>query len=200
MNVEQLRGESHWSMPDDIRGKCDKDVAAYEACSCVQHALRRQLPDSSSHSVQAYLGSVMGHLLEFEKGCPAMRAWAALKLHRAANLVLCNALTLWVVECHQGPDAQVVGVQKMRRVDPHVRGYVLHGAIEDGRASRPGAVAQAAGGSRSKHLGRWQSQEMECYRATSRLSFWRSQVLSVACDSARVGRPGKDLSRGFVTD
>lgn len=91
------------------------------------------------------------------------------------------------------------GFAKKRRMDFHVKQYVLADAVQSGSASSCSNAAKSLNGNVAPNSGlKWRGQEMSAYRAASILAFSSVGSVSVALDGARIGRPAKEILAGFI--
>ena len=95
-------------------------------------------------------------------------------------------------EWHRSESAHLQSLTKRKRIDFHVKQFVLKGAVEAGLASTVGQSSQSAAIDRALSV-RWRESEMSAYRASTILAFKAVDTLSICFDCARLGKPAKEV-------
>lgn len=200
--VAPFRDESHWEVGERISGKCAKELVDGR-CKCLHDLFAARLPrqdDDISH--QWYSALVIQHLLSHNTSeCDAITAWVLQKVIKLANAMEGSVAEWAAFDWHLSDEAVVHGLLRKRRLDFHARQFCLQGSVMSGRASTSAEAGRAMGAvsSASQPIA-WRAADLQALRASSRMSFSNSQVLSCAVDGARIGRPLVEMLLGLISD
>ena len=119
---------------------------------------------------------------------------------KALSLAVDERATEWGEQAWQkGVHAAVPGPSKRRRIDPHVKAWVVQEAVQQGQQHSSSAAANALEPGVGAGQRQWREKEMSCVRAAMHLSFANPQSLSVCWDGMRLGNPAKEYLLAAVS-
>lgn len=178
---------------------CTIEPVVQGRCVCLQKALRQGHGDGPIASPQHLLYRKVV-VLSTLRACLAVRGWLRRCLQELATEVEERTHVWGDFNWHTGPDAHIVMPGgKRRRVDFHVKQAAIKGAILSGKHPTPAAASRAMDGCDASQGYKWMVSEVAAYRAQSLLNFRKQQVLAIAIDAGRIGKPAKELLVGFVS-
>ena len=170
---------------DELDGEC-------EHVRSLQAGFRQR---AEQESPQAFLASAIATLYA-HRYCSAVAQQVGAIAEQVASGMERDASHWGDSDWHRSRVANLTCRARSRRVDPHVREYVLRQGLEQGHGTTPGQLAKGTAAVHRSQAVQHREQEMSAYRASSVLSFERSQVISVCCDAARLGRPAREILLG----
>ncbi|CAE7236830.1 unnamed protein product [Symbiodinium sp. CCMP2456] len=187
-----LRAQTSLGMleiPAEIAQMCSAEPLEGERCACV----RRFLAQSAVDEV-AWHENILRKLQELF----VARKCAALATHmsdvlKVLSLAVDERATEWGEHAWQkGVHAAVPGPTRRRRIDPHVKAWVVQEAVQQGQQQSSSAAANALEPGVGAGQRQWREKEMSCVRAAMHLSFANPQSLSLCWDGMRLGNPAKE--------
>lgn len=201
LQVADVEALAMWDIPPHAMEKCNKGNDAYGLCECLQPALADPgLSQSADMAPQLFMHR---KAMALARALPCNAAAAALRIvvdELAAAIH--NSVDTWAEgDWPRGENAIVLSEssQKKRRVDFHVRQYVVSSALEDGRQASCSQVFRSLAGVAQNSPVKWRGVEMSAYRATTMAAFNPNMTVSLAVDGSRLGRPAKEVLVGFLS-
>ena len=180
----------------EIAQMCAAEPFQDERCACVQRFLSQ-----SAAAEATWHEKIWRQLQELF----AARKCAALATHmsdvlKALSLAVDERATEWGEQAWQkGVHAAVPGPSKRRRIDPHVKAWVVQEAVQQGQQHSSSAAANALEPGVGAGQRQWREKEMSCVRAAMHLSFANPQSLSLCWDGMRLGNPAKEYLLAAVS-
>ena len=119
------------------------------------------------------------------------------------QLAICmdTAVQCWGdFDWHRSQHAIMHGPVKKRRVDFHVKQYVVTDGLQSGQHRTSTQAVGALSHTSKSNACKWKCAEMSAYRASSNLTFAEGLTLSVAVDATRLGRPARHVLAGVVSN
>lgn len=188
----------HWSVAAGAKAACQRFADSDNVCECLQKCIGDpSLPDASTMPPQHF---VHMKAMKLAQAFPCPAAVVALKmlLERLAALIVANHMSWGDHEWHRGQHAIVQGFAKKRRVDYHVKQYVVVESVQSGQLPSSSLAARGLAGVAPNSAVKWRGVEMSAYRAACLLSFCKDMSISLAVDASRLGRPAREVLAGFV--
>lgn len=187
-------------IPNDAARLCDVAKDRHGLCMCLRKStapLHRLREPHTYPSPQAFLYAKMVWLTS-ALPCEAARASLCDLTCRLSDLIEEGHHQWGDHSWHRGGDATVMGFSKRRRVDFHVKQFVVHDSVQLGEQASCAQAARAVVGASSCAAVKWRSSEMSSYRAATLMAFDKDSSISVTVDATRLGRPARDVLAGFV--
>ena len=179
-------------------GLCTKEPVVDGQCQCLRTMLRT-LPADVGMYPQALISLLLRHL-SGARACEPVKAWFARFLKQAAGAVEDSCDEWGDFTWHHSSDVHLTtATGKRRRVDFHVKQYCVKEAVQNGSYNTSAAACKAIDGMDASQGQRWIASELAAYRAEGVHRWWNVQILSVAIDAGRLGKPGKELLVGFAS-
>ena len=179
----------------DFLGQCAAAPMQNNRCACFEAALNGwpQFRDMSSLTPQAVMWEGLKHLYG-ALDCRAVRAWVRHLIMRLSENVL-GSLSSWAdLNWYKSSDAILQARRKARRVDAHIKQWVMQSTSRSEDMPTPALAARSLIGVCRTSSVKWMHQEMAAYQASCLLTFREPpSSLSVAMDCARIGMPGVEF-------
>jgi len=148
-------GVSPLEVSEENLAKCSKDVLFGE-CSCVRTMVASA---PSRDNLHENLAAVLGHL-HSNDDCSAIRAHLAELLVQMSRAAL-ESVSKWAtLDWHRGQKAMLHGLTRTRRVDAHVRQFVLHQSKQDGLTTTVGQAMKSLGSLGTSNAPKWREQDL----------------------------------------
>ena len=196
---EQACHHAAWAVPEACSHHCQQGVVIDGLCECLQQA--RIWCESASAEDTCPQRLVWNRLdaLANVVYCPAAKALLREVAEQLATCIAESAPCWGDFDWHRSQHAIMHGPSKKRRVDFHVKQYVVTDALQSAK-HKTSMQAVGALSHTSKSSGcKWKSAEMSAYRASSQLTFRSGLTLSIAVDATRLGRPARHVLAGVVS-
>lgn len=104
------------------------------------------------------------------------------------------------MEWEKGAAAHLAGQVKRRRIDYHVKQYVVRDSVRSGAQASSSSATRSLSGVHASTGVRWTQGELAAFRATCRLSFNSHMSLGLTVDATRLGKPAKEILCGYITN
>lgn len=184
-----------WRIPAESMALCGEDAHGDQCCHLreVLGKLDRPKKEDSS-SPQAYVWAVLVYLYEF-RACLAVT-------HHLGKLITSimqkgdDDIDRWAdFSWQHGDAARLTSVARPRRIDPHLRRFIMEDGMSQGQGRTAGQVGSSVGvdAGRVVHM---KHKMMSAYRASAVMSFSNKHVISACFDGGRLGRPARELLVG----
>lgn len=177
--------------------KCKKEPVIEGRCACMQHFSQSAAPlvgCSPQHTFFLKLRHLTKGLF-----CEAIRDWVMSTIAAAAAAIDEDTASWADWDWQTTSAAQIMSGNKKRRIDYHLKKYVLQVVVEDGKCKTSARGVRLAGCDPAQGV-RWVHEEASAYRASTWLTFSKSLQISLAVDASRIGKPAKDYLVAAISD
>ena len=177
--------------PDDVLQRCLQEPFREGQCRCLCGALSEARRAKSRGVFLDVVALIL--VLRRTWPCDTCQAWMALLAGIIAAAIDDNVEAWGDFTWVRTEAAMVQGCgSKRRRMDAHVKKYVVESAVKKLKASTPAAAVKQLESVPPSAAGRWVTEDMCQFRATLLLSFAEPGTVAVAFDMARLGKPARE--------
>ena len=195
-----FRGGDPWKPPPSVPLCCQVAPIQGTHCACLSKALGEVgRPEYGTNTPQGFL-FLQAAWLRRDPLCKACALWASMLVTEAARSAE-EHIEMWAdFKWHKGGAAILQGLAKRRRIDPHVKEYVMRVAPQVGSAASA-AMAVRSLDSVDRRVGfQWMMQDCCALQASQRLSFGIPGAHALCFDASRIGKPARDYLLVIASD
>ena len=166
-------------------------------CLCLKKFVSENSLQSDAATPQARLLEKLVALSK-HRYCKAVQSWLSQELMQIADAIDDNVAEWGNFEWHRGAAAHLMaeGGTKRRRIDFHVKQFGIQ--THAGNPTTASSV-QCLSHVDASQGQRWVKAELAAQRVSCIMSFQHVQVLSIAIDASRIGKPAKEQLIGFLS-